>query len=100
MSTFLQEELGVAMSGTKWEVANYTLWQSTRPNIVLFAPKQPKLAKSSTNGRYQVGVSVHRAQKPDGSVGIKCAPRQREKRRAAGDRHDLEDAHPIPFRPT
>lgn len=71
MSTFLQEELGVAMSGTKWEVANYTLWQSTRPDIVLFAPKQPRLAKSSTNGRYQMGMSVHRAQKADGSVGIK-----------------------------
>jgi len=61
MSTFLREELGVAMSGVKWDVASYKLWQSTRPEIILFTPKQPVLAKGS-NGRYQCAVSQHRQQ--------------------------------------
>lgn len=60
-STFLREEIGVAMSGVKWDVANYKLWQSTRPDIVLFTPKQPALAKGS-NGRYQCAVSQFRQQ--------------------------------------
>jgi hypothetical protein len=61
MSSFLQEELGVAMSGVKWDVAGYKLWQSTRPDVILFTPKQPVLAKAA-NGRYQVGISQFRQQ--------------------------------------
>jgi len=61
MSTFLREEIGVAMSGVKWDVANYKLWQSTRPDIILFTPKQPRLATSS-NGRYQAAVTQFRQQ--------------------------------------
>ena len=65
MSTFLQDELGVAMSGVMWDVNRYKLWQSTRPDIVLFSPKQPVLARSLDTGRYQVAVSQFRQQKDD-----------------------------------
>lgn len=61
MSTFLREELGVAMSGVTWDVAGYKLWQSTRDDIILFTPKQPKLA-TGANGRYQCAVSQFRQQ--------------------------------------
>ena len=60
-NTFLREEIGVAMSGVKWDVASYKLWQSTRPDIILFTPKQPVLAKGS-NGRYQCAISQFRQQ--------------------------------------
>lgn len=68
MSTFLREELGVAMSGVKWDVANYKLWQSTRDDIILFSPKQPVLA-TGANGRYQCAVSQFRQQQ-DGTFKI------------------------------
>ncbi|MEH7505805.1 peptidoglycan recognition family protein [Neobacillus drentensis] len=61
MGEFLKDELGVAMSGVKWDIGNFKLWQSTRDDIILFTPKQPVLAKG-TNGRYQVGVSSYRQQ--------------------------------------
>lgn len=61
MSAFLQDELGVAMSGHKWDIGNFRLWQSVRPDIVLFTPRQPHLAKGE-NGRYQVAVSQFRQQ--------------------------------------
>lgn len=64
MSTFLREEIGVAMSGVKWDVGRYKLWQSTRPDIILFTPKQPSLALGS-NGRYQCAVSQFRSQVED-----------------------------------
>ena len=65
MSTFLQDQLGVAMSGVMWDVNRYKLWQSTHPDIVLFSPKQPVLARSLDTGRYQVAVSQFRQQKDD-----------------------------------
>lgn len=65
MSTFLQDELGVAMSGVMWDVNRYKLWQSTRPDIILFTPKQPALARSLDTGRYQVAVSQFHQQKDD-----------------------------------
>ncbi|WP_162937856.1 hypothetical protein [Indioceanicola profundi] len=61
MSTFLREELGVAMSGVKWDVAGYKLWQSTRDDIILFSPAQPRLAKGE-NGRYQAALTQFRQQ--------------------------------------
>ena len=61
MSTFLREEIGVAMSGVKWDIGPFKLWQSTNDNIILFTPKQPQLALSS-NGRYQCGISQFRQQ--------------------------------------
>ncbi|MEW6637384.1 MAG: hypothetical protein AB1425_11310 [Actinomycetota bacterium] len=64
MSSFLREELGVAMSGVKWDVAGYKLWQSTRDDIVLFTPKQPRLARGE-NGRFQCAVSQFRQQVED-----------------------------------
>lgn len=80
MSTFLREELGVAMSGVKWDVADYKLWQSTRDDIILFTPKQPKLATGS-DGRYQCAVSQFRQQVDDtykitgGSAILRSRPR-------------------------
>jgi hypothetical protein len=62
MSRFLQEELGVAMSGVKWDIDGFKLWQSTDPNIILFTPRQPTLAINPANGRYQVAVSQFRQQ--------------------------------------
>ncbi len=64
MSTFLREEIGVAMSGVKWNVAGYKLWQSTRDDIILFTPKQPRLAKGADE-RYQCAVSQFRQQVDD-----------------------------------
>ncbi len=64
MSNFLKKELGVAMSGVKWDIGNFKLWQSTDPNIILFTPKQPVLAKNA-NGRYQFGVTQFRQQVDD-----------------------------------
>jgi hypothetical protein len=64
MGTFLQQELGVAMSGVKWDIGNYKLWQSTEPDIILFTAKQPQLAKGQ-NGRYQMAVSQFRQQEDD-----------------------------------
>lgn len=64
MSTFLREEIGVAMSGVKWDVAAYKLWQSTSPDIILFTPKQPVLARGA-NGRFQCAVSQFRQQVDD-----------------------------------
>ncbi|MBD2210122.1 hypothetical protein H6G27_09560 [Nostoc linckia FACHB-104] len=61
MSSFLQEELGVASSGTKWDVAGYKLWQSSRDDIILFSPAQALLAKGA-DGRYQSTVSVYNQQ--------------------------------------
>lgn len=69
MSSFLTETLGVAESGVMWDVAQFKLWQSTRPDIILFNTKQPSLAKGS-NGRYQAAVSVYNQQLPDGSYKI------------------------------
>jgi hypothetical protein len=62
VSTFLQQELGVAMSGVKWDIGNFKLWQSQDPNVVLFVPRQPSLAIGS-DGRYQVAVTQFRQQK-------------------------------------
>lgn len=64
MSTFLQKELGVAMSGVKWDIGNYKLWQSTHDDVILFTTKQPVLAKGA-NGRYQIAVSQFRQQVDD-----------------------------------
>lgn len=64
MGTFLQQELGVAMSGVKWDVGNYKLWQSTEPDIILFTARQPSLARGQ-NGRYQMAVSQFRQQHED-----------------------------------
>ena len=64
MSSFLKEEIGVAMSGVKWDTGNFKLWQSTNPNIILFSPKQPVLAKGP-DGRHQFGVSQFRQQTDD-----------------------------------
>lgn len=62
MSTFLKEEMGVAMSGVKWDIGNYKLWQSTSPDVILFTPRQPTLAINPVNGRYQAAVSQFRQQ--------------------------------------
>jgi hypothetical protein len=68
MSTFLKSELGVAMSGQKWHSGQFTLWQSTQPDIILFTPTQPVLAKNK-KGRYQFGMSQFR-QQVDGTYKI------------------------------
>lgn len=64
----LREELGVAISGVKADVAGFKLCQSTEPNVFLFTRDQPVLARGA-DGRYQVAVSTYRTQVPDrGSV--------------------------------
>jgi hypothetical protein len=68
MSSFLQSEFGVAMSGVKWDIGNFKLWQSTQPDTILFTPRQPVLAKGE-NGRYQIAVSSYR-QQADGTYKI------------------------------
>lgn len=68
MSTFLSETLGVADSGVMWDVGNFKLFQSTRPNIVLFITKRPQIIQ--TDGRYAMAVSVFREQQGDGSIKI------------------------------
>jgi hypothetical protein len=70
MAEFLQKELGVAMSGAKWTVGPWLLMQSTQENVVLFTTRQPRLARSPENGRYQAAVSQFRQQKEDGSYAI------------------------------
>lgn len=69
MSTFLQETLGVADSGVMWDVGNFKLWQSTRPNIILFITKQPELVKNE-RGVSQMAVSTYTQQQPDRSMKI------------------------------
>lgn len=64
MSDFLKKELGIAMSGVKWDVAGFKIWQSTDPNILLFQTAQPHLAKGA-NGRYQFAVSQYKQQVDD-----------------------------------
>ena len=69
-SSFLTEELGVAQSGVKWDLKDFKVWGSTRPDVLLFSPRQPVLAKNLDTGRYQAAVSQYREQKPDGSYAI------------------------------
>jgi hypothetical protein len=61
MADFLQEQLGVATGGVKWDSGNFKLWQSTNPNIILFCPKQAVLSKG-TDKRYQSMVTVDNQQ--------------------------------------
>lgn len=61
MADFLQEQLGVATGGVKWDSGNFKLWQSTNPNIILFCPKHAVLAKGS-DGRYQAMVTIDNQQ--------------------------------------
>jgi hypothetical protein len=69
-SSFLSEELGVAQSGVYWNLKDFKVWGSTQPNVLLFSPRQPVLAKDLQTGRYQVALSQYREQKPDGSYAI------------------------------
>lgn len=69
MSTFLQETLGVSDSGVMWDVGNFKLFQSTRPDIVLFMAKQPELVRDN-RGKPQIAVSSYIQQQEDRSVKI------------------------------
>lgn len=69
MSSFLRQSLGVSDSGVLWDAGNFKLYQSTDPSVVLFITKRPELVKND-NGRYEIAVSVHRQQQPDGSIKI------------------------------
>jgi hypothetical protein len=69
MSSFLRQELGVAVSGVTWDAGRFRLWQSVRDDIILFTPKQPALARAA-NGRYECGLNVRYQQGPaDGGGG-------------------------------
>lgn len=59
MSSLLQDELGVALSGVKWDIGNFRLWQSTQPDVILFVARQPALAISA-DGRYQFALTAFR----------------------------------------
>lgn len=63
MSTFLLEKYGVALSGVKWDIGQFKLWQSGNDDVILFTPKQPTLARNNDNKRYQASVTQFRAQK-------------------------------------
>ena len=65
MTSSLQEQLGVAMPGARWDVQGIRLWQSTDPDIVLYAATEPALSKGSDNGRYQAAVSQFRRWQED-----------------------------------
>jgi len=65
----LQSKYCVALSGQKWSVGNFTLWQSSDDRVILFTPKQPTLARNLENKRYQAAVSQFRVQK-DGTYKI------------------------------
>lgn len=68
-SSFLTEELGVAQNAVKWDLKNWKIWGATRPDVLLFTPRQPVLAKDLETGRYQAAVTQYREQKPDGTYG-------------------------------
>src|ERR1700674_4671772 len=74
MATFLSESLGVAESGVAWDVGNFKLFQSTRPDVALFITKQPELIRNppppAGDGRYSIAVSSYTQQQPDGSIKI------------------------------
>lgn len=63
MVSSLSSQYCVALSGQKWDVGNFTLWQSTDDDVILFSPKQATLARDLNKGRYQTAVSQFRVQK-------------------------------------
>jgi hypothetical protein len=63
MASSLSSQYCVALSGQKWDVGNFTLWQSTDDDVILFSPKQATLARDLNKGRYQTAVSQFRVQK-------------------------------------
>jgi hypothetical protein len=63
MASSLSSQYCVALSGQKWDVGNFTLWQSSDDDVILFSSKQPTLARNLKDGRYQTAVSQFRAQK-------------------------------------
>jgi hypothetical protein len=69
MSSFLSETLGVASSGVSWDVGDFKIWQSTRPDVALFIKKRPELIINS-DGRYAVAVTTLSQQQPDRSIKI------------------------------
>lgn len=62
MANYLNPEHGVAVSAVKWDIGGFKLWQSAQPDVILFTPKQPGLAKGA-DGRYQAAVTQFRAQR-------------------------------------
>jgi hypothetical protein len=74
MASFLSETLGVAESGVAWDVGNFKLFQSTRPDVALYITKQPELIRNppppAGDGRYSIAVSSYTQQQPDGSIKI------------------------------
>ncbi|MDZ7962155.1 MAG: hypothetical protein RMY34_30505 [Aulosira sp. DedQUE10] len=58
MPSTLQSEIGVSPSGLKWDIDNFCLWESTQADVILYIPRQPKLAINLENKRYQAGVSI------------------------------------------
>jgi hypothetical protein len=63
MVSSLSSQYCVALSGQKWDVGNFTLWQSTDDDVILFSPKQATLSRDLNKGRYQTAVSQFRVQK-------------------------------------
>lgn len=63
MTSSLSSQYCVALSGQKWDIGNFTLWQSTDDDVILFSPKQATLARDLNKGRYQTAVSQFRVQK-------------------------------------
>ncbi|MBD2083114.1 hypothetical protein [Leptolyngbya sp. FACHB-17] len=63
MVSSLSSQYCVALSGQKWDVGNFTLWQSSDDDVILFSPKQATLARDFRTGRYQAAISQFRVQK-------------------------------------
>lgn len=57
MTSALQEQPGVTISGQHWEVEDFLLFQSTDEDTILFVPKQPRLMQDSEHRRYQATLT-------------------------------------------
>jgi hypothetical protein len=61
---FIEQTLGVAISGAKGDIGGFKLWQAIDPDIVLYTVKQPTVAKGE-NDRFQVAATQYREQVRD-----------------------------------
>jgi hypothetical protein len=60
MSSLLNEQLAVSVSGEYWDVEGGRLWKSTDASIVLYSMTRPRLTLNQQNGRVQASLTVFR----------------------------------------
>lgn len=56
MASNLEEQFGVANSAAHWDVEGFRLWQSTEPGVILYVPREVRLAKDA-EGRYNATLT-------------------------------------------